>query len=63
MLVGLGWPAKRAMPLVYIVTAAIALMFWGVSFNRIAAATLEGLIITVPVLWIISGALLGVALK
>jgi lactate permease len=58
LLVGLGWPARRAMPLVYIVTAAIALIFWGVSFNRVAAATLEGLIITVQVLWIIFGALL-----
>jgi lactate permease len=27
-----------------------------VSFNRVAAATLEGLIITVQVLWIIFGA-------
>ena len=58
LLVGLGWPAKRAMPLVYVVTAAIALSAWGVSFNRVAAATLEGLIITVQVLWIIFGALL-----
>ncbi len=58
LLVGLGWPAKRAMPLVYVVTAAIALLAWGVSFNRVAAATLEGLIITVQVLWIIFGALL-----
>jgi len=58
LLIGLGWPAKRAMPLVYVITAVIALMFWGVSFNRVAAATLEGLIITVQVLWIIFGALL-----
>ncbi len=58
LLVGLGWPAKRAMPLVYVVTAVIALTAWGMSFNRIAAATLEGLIITVQVLWIIFGALL-----
>ncbi len=58
LLIGLGWPAKRAMPLVYFVTAAIALLAWGVSLNRIAAATLEGLIITVQVLWIIFGALL-----
>lgn len=58
LLVGLGWPAKRAMPIVYVVTAAIAIFFWGVSANRVAAATLEGLIITVQVLWIIFGALL-----
>ncbi len=58
LLVALGWPARRAMPLVYAVTAAIALLGWGVSFNRVVAATLEGLIITVQVLWIIFGALL-----
>jgi lactate permease len=58
LLVGLGWPAKRAMPLVYVVTAAIALWVWGVSLNRVMAATLEGLLITVQVLWIIFGALL-----
>ena len=58
LLVGLAWPARRAMPLVYVVTALIALFAWGVSFNRVAAATLEGLIITVQVLWIIFGALL-----
>jgi lactate permease len=58
LLVGLGWPAKRAMPIVYIVTVAIALIAWGVSVNRVLAATLEGLIITLQVLWIIFGALL-----
>ena len=46
------------MPLVYFVTALIALTAWGVSFNRVLAATLEGIIITVQVLWIIFGALL-----
>ncbi len=58
LLVGLAWPAKRAMPLVYAVTVAIALLAWGVALNRVAAATLEGLIITAQVLWIIFGALL-----
>jgi lactate permease len=58
LLVGLGWSARKAMPLVYVVTAALALFAWGVSLNRVAAATLEGLIITVQVLWIIFGALL-----
>ena len=58
LLVGLAWPAKRAMPLVYAATVAIALLAWGVSLNRVLAATLEGLIITAQVLWIIFGALL-----
>jgi lactate permease len=58
LLVGFRWPAMRAMPVVYVVAALIALFFWGVSFNRVLAATLEGLIITAQVLWIIFGALL-----
>jgi lactate permease len=58
LLVGLAWPAKKAMPLVYVVTATIAMMVWGVSLNRVIASTLEGLLITVQVLWIIFGALL-----
>jgi lactate permease len=58
LLIGLAWPAKKAMPLVYVATAGIALLAWGVSLNRIIASTLEGLLITVQVLWIIFGALL-----
>lgn len=58
LLVGLRWPAKRAMPLVFVVTAAIALYCWEMSFNRVLASTLQGLVITAGVLWIIFGAIL-----
>ncbi len=58
LLVGLRWPAKRAMPLVFFTTAAIALYFWEMSFNRVLASTLQGLVITAGVLWIIFGAIL-----
>lgn len=58
LLVGLRWPAKRAMPVVYLLTAGIALFAWDMSFNRVLASTLQGLIITVGVLWIIFGAIL-----
>ena len=58
LLVGLRWPAKRAMPLVFVMTAAIALYFWDMSFNRVLASTLQGLVITAGVLWIIFGAIL-----
>lgn len=58
LLVGLRWPAKRAMPLVYLITAAIALFVWDMSVNRILASTLQGLVITAGVLWIIFGAIL-----
>lgn len=58
LLVGLRMPAKRAMPIVYILTALIAIYVWNVSFNRVLASTIQGLLITVAVLWIIFGAIL-----
>ena len=58
LLVGMRWPAKHAMPLVFLFTAAIALYFWEMSFNRVLASTVQGLVITAGVLWIIFGAIL-----
>jgi lactate permease len=58
LLVGLRVSAKKAMPLVYIVTVAVAFIIWEVSFNRVMASTIQGLLITVAVLWIIFGAIL-----
>ncbi|MCQ2048919.1 L-lactate permease [Stutzerimonas stutzeri] len=58
MLIGLRWPASRAMPLVFLFTAAIGLFVWDMSVNRIIASTLQGLVITLGLLWIIFGAIL-----
>ena len=58
LLIGLRWPARRAMPLVYLLSAGIALFVWDMSFNRVLASTLQGLVVTVGVLWIIFGAIL-----
>ncbi len=58
LLIGLRFPARTAMPIVYIVTALIALFAWQMSFNRVLASTLQGLILTVAILWIIFGAIL-----
>ncbi|MGV8843215.1 MAG: L-lactate permease [Pseudomonas sp.] len=58
LLVGLRWPAKRAMPLVYLLTVGIGLYAWDMSFTRVLASSLQGLVITVGVLWIIFGAIL-----
>ena len=58
LLVGLRISAKKAMPLVYIATVAVAFVVWEVSFNRVLASTIEGMLITVSVLWIIFGAIL-----
>ncbi len=58
LLVGLHWPARRAMPVVYLTAAGIALSFWEMSFNRVVASTLQGMIVTAAVLWIIFGAIM-----
>ena len=58
LLIGLHWPAKKAMPVVYTVTAAIAFFAWEMSFNRIIASSIQGLMITIAVLWIIFGAIM-----
>ena len=57
-LVLLRWPASRAMPLTYIVAAALALGVWQVPFVQVAAATVNGLIVTSTLLYIIFGAIL-----
>ena len=58
LLVGFNWPAKRAMPVVLLVTILIALMAWDMSVNRVIASGLQGLILTGSILWIIFGAIL-----
>lgn len=58
LLVGFRVSAKKAMPLVYISTVAVAFIVWEVSFNRVMASTIEGVLITISVLWIIFGAIL-----
>ncbi|NQY19787.1 MAG: L-lactate permease [Campylobacteraceae bacterium] len=58
LLVGFRLPAKKAMPAVYVVTSLVAYLVWEVSFNRILASSIQGLLITVAVLWIIFGAIL-----
>ncbi|EPN4985074.1 L-lactate permease [Vibrio alginolyticus] len=57
LLVGLNWPAKKAMPVAFGLTVAIALMFWDMSANRVLASVFQGLGITVSVLWIVFGAI------
>ena len=58
LLIGLRWPARHAMPLVYLVTAAVGLFAWDMTLNRVLASTLQGLLITLGLLWIIFGAIL-----
>ncbi|MBR9858979.1 MAG: L-lactate permease, partial [Gammaproteobacteria bacterium] len=58
LLVGLQWPAKRAMPLAFILTVLVALLVWDMSSTRVIASSLQGLAISISLLWIIFGAIL-----
>ena len=58
LLVGFRMPAKYVMPLTYLIAVVVALAAWGVSPNRIVASSLQGLLQSVGLLWIIFGALL-----
>jgi lactate permease len=58
LLAGFRIPAKYVMPAVFVLTCVIAMSAWGVTFNRIAASTLQGLVLTAGLLWIIFGAIL-----
>ncbi len=58
LLIGFRMAAKVAMPIVFIVTALIALVAWDMTFTRVVASSLQGLILTLSILWIIFGAIL-----
>jgi lactate permease len=58
LLVGFRWPARRAMPVVYITAVLIAFFAWQMPGMRVLASTVQGLIITLSILWIIFGAIL-----
>jgi len=57
-LVVLRWPASRAMPICYFVAAALALFVWKVPGWKVAAASINGLVIAGTLLYIIFGAIL-----
>ncbi|MGB3187683.1 MAG: L-lactate permease [Ornithinimicrobium sp.] len=58
LLVGLRWPAKFAMPVGFVVVVAVALFVWDMRPVAVAAASIQGLIIAVTLLYIVFGALL-----
>ena len=57
-LVMLRWPASRAMPIAYVVAAALALFVWQLPIAKILAASVNGLIIAGTLIYIIFGAIL-----
>jgi lactate permease len=57
-LVGLRWPARKAMPISYAVAAALALWVWQVPGAQVAAASINGLVTAASLVYIIFGAIL-----
>ena len=57
LLVGLNWPAKKAMPVAFGLTVLIALFGWDMSSTRVLASVFQGFGITVSVRWIVFGAI------
>jgi lactate permease len=58
LLVILRWPASRAMPICYIVAVLLALLVWQVDGVQVAAASVNGLIDALELVFIIFGAIL-----
>ena len=57
LLVGLRMPAKRAMPISFVITFLIALIFWDIPSRFLIASTIQGLFITFDILFIVFGAI------
>jgi lactate permease len=57
LMVGLKWPATKAMPLAFLITLIMAVFVWQTPWNFIFASTLNGIVITFEILLIVFGAL------
>lgn len=58
LMVGFNWPAKRALPLAWILSCVFAMIFWGMGFGHVIGNTITGFLDAFGVLVIIFGALL-----
>ena len=52
------WPATRAMPVAWIIALAVGYFGWNMSAKWLAAATVNGFITAINILWIVFGAIL-----
>jgi lactate permease len=58
LMVGLFWPATRAMPVAWLVAIVAGVVGWGMDLQWIAAATINGFITAIQILYIVFGAIL-----
>ena len=57
LLVGFRVPAKKAMPICFVITVLIAYIFWDIPADYLAASSIQGLFITFDILYIVFGAI------
>jgi lactate permease len=58
LMVGLRWPATKAMPLAWLTAAAGAVLAWSLPVAYVAALTLQGFVTAIGILIIVFGAIL-----
>lgn len=57
LLVGLLWPATRAMPIAYVSALFVGYLIWGMPGDYLIAASAVGVMTAIQILWIVFGAL------
>ena len=58
LMIGLGWGAKKALPVAWLVAALVALLVWQQDFKAVIAYSISGGLSSVDVLVIVFGAIL-----
>jgi lactate permease len=58
LMVGLNWPAKRVMPIAWVVAVALAAIFWREPINWLVGSTISGALSAFNILIIVFGAIL-----
>ncbi|GAB7024479.1 L-lactate permease [Salidesulfovibrio brasiliensis] len=58
LMVGMRWPATKAMPLAWLTAAGGAVLVWGLPAKYVAALTLQGFVTAIGILIIVFGAIL-----
>jgi lactate permease len=58
LMIGLGWSARRALPVALVLAVALSAWVWRVPTPVVGAAVVQGVWIALSILWIVFGALL-----
>ncbi|MHC4687093.1 MAG: L-lactate permease, partial [Planctomycetota bacterium] len=57
LMVGMRWPATKAMPVSWILAVILALLIWKTPLNWVAASSINGVFLALQILIIVFGAL------